>query len=148
MLPDYEKSCGAVIFTLQGKTLRYLVVQYAHNLRYWGLVKGKMEGTETEMQTAQREIEEEVKLTDLQFLQGFHHQITYEPRPKATKDVVYFVARAFSQHVTLSDEHASYRWLSPAQAAKRITYQSDKEMLQKAHQFITKEYLPMHELVR
>lgn len=52
-----EKSCGAVIFQRQGELLTYLVLHSV--LGHWTLCKGHVEGSETEHETALREIREE-----------------------------------------------------------------------------------------
>ena len=56
-----EKSCGAVVFTREGGEVRYVIIQSLEG--YYGFPKGHMEGSETEQETALREIREEVGLT-------------------------------------------------------------------------------------
>lgn len=56
----YEKSCGAVVYTrLNGERL-YLVEQMLDG--HWGVPKGHVEENENEVETALREIKEEVGL--------------------------------------------------------------------------------------
>ena len=38
----YEKSCGAVVYRVEGRTVRFLVVK-KKNVRHWGFPKGHME---------------------------------------------------------------------------------------------------------
>ncbi|MFQ7061396.1 MAG: NUDIX domain-containing protein [[Clostridium] leptum] len=49
----YEKSCGAVVYRVEGRTVRFLVVKNK-NGRHWGFPKGHMEYGESERQTARR----------------------------------------------------------------------------------------------
>ena len=51
---QYEKSCGAVIYTVQNGTRFYLVEQMQKG--HVSLCKGHVEKDETELQTAEREI--------------------------------------------------------------------------------------------
>ena len=57
----YEKSCGAVVYRVEGRTVRFLVVKNK-NGRHWGFPKGHMEYGESERQTALREVLEETGL--------------------------------------------------------------------------------------
>ena len=62
---QYEKSCGAVIYTVQNGTRFYLVEQMQKG--HVSLCKGHVEKDETELQTAEREIREETDL-DVEFV--------------------------------------------------------------------------------
>ena len=56
-----EHSCGAVVFTRKGGQVFYVVVQEQSGA--YSFPKGHMEGNETELETAQREIFEETGVT-------------------------------------------------------------------------------------
>jgi hypothetical protein len=49
------------------------------------------------------------------------------------KTVVFFLGRANSEKITLSDEHVNYVWLPYKAARERVTYASAKAVLQAAH---------------
>ncbi|HHJ07115.1 MAG TPA: NUDIX domain-containing protein, partial [Anaerolineae bacterium] len=85
-----EKSCGAVIFKEEDGQILYLTVEYKKEKGYWGLVKGHVEAGESELETAKREIYEEVGLSDLNFYPGFRAEHLYQPKPGVTKLVVFF----------------------------------------------------------
>ena len=57
---NYEKSCGAVVFTIQNHKIMYVIVQSKEG--YYGFPKGHMEYEETEIETALREVFEETGL--------------------------------------------------------------------------------------
>lgn len=126
----YEKSCGAVIYTqLDGNRL-YLVelMQKGH----CSICKGHVEGDESELQTAAREILEETGLS-VKFKDGFRECVEYSPYANCKKTVVFFLARAGSMDVTAQKEEVKeIYWLPFEEAMAALTFDSDKEILQKA----------------
>ena len=64
----HEKSCGAVVFTMVGDTLKYLLVHSVNG--FWGFPKGHVEAGESEYDTAKREIREETGV-NVTFIDGF-----------------------------------------------------------------------------
>ena len=86
-----EKSCGAVVFTRRGGEILYVIVQEASGA--YSFPKGHVEGSETETQTAAREIREETGLRPA-FVPGFRETDEYElsEKPGTHKQVVYFLA--------------------------------------------------------
>ena len=69
---EYVKSCGAVVFTHKDGEIHYVIIR-AHNGEH-GFPKGHMEPGETELETALREIAEEVGLKPA-FVTGFRKEI-------------------------------------------------------------------------
>ena len=131
---SYEKSCGCVIFR-SAEELRVLIIKQARNGN-WSFPKGHVEEGETEVQTASREVFEEVGLK-ITPKEGFRETIHYNPRPNVNKDVVYFVAMSKISRIRLQKEEVSdYKWVRPEQAFKILSFVNDKEVLNKALEFI------------
>lgn len=88
---NWEKSCGAIVFTRRDGQLLFVIVQ--EQAGAYSFPKGHMEGDETEMETARREVWEETGLRPA-FLQGFRQQDEYDLRekPGTRKKVTYFLA--------------------------------------------------------
>ena len=84
---NYEKSCGAVIYTVVNGKRLYLVeiMQKGHT----SFCKGHVEENESEHQTAAREIREETGL-EVKFVEGFRQTIEYSPYRDCSKTVVFF----------------------------------------------------------
>ena len=129
-----EKSCGALIFRLEGGKRLFLLLHYAGG--HWDFPKGHVEKGESEEQTARREIQEETGLASLEFLPGFHETVSYSFRhntgEEAQKQVAFFLARTDEKLVRLSDEHIGFAWLPYSAAKKKATYENARSLLEKA----------------
>ena len=131
---SYEKSCGCVIFRIADE-MRVLIIKQSRNGN-WSFPKGHVEEGETEIQTATREVFEEVGLK-VKIKEGFRETIHYNPRLNVNKDVVYFVAQSKISRIKLQKEEVSdYTWVRPEQAFKILSFVNDKEVLKKALEFI------------
>ena len=73
-----EKSCGAVIYKFEENELYVLLLK--HNLGHWSFAKGHVESGETEVETAKREVNEEVGV-DIEIDDSFRIMVSYNPYP-------------------------------------------------------------------
>ncbi len=132
-----EKSCGAVVFIRRGGEVLYLIetMRQGHH----SLCKGHVEGNETELETARREILEETALT-VRFLDGFRKTISYSPYTGCVKEVVFFLAEAGDDRTTAQlSEVSSVRFLPLAKALETLTYEDDRRTLRAADLFLKKQ---------
>lgn len=132
----YEKSCGAILWRNNGKREYLLILNKKGNaLGHWGFPKGHVEGNETEVQTARREILEETGIKAGNFADGFRIVVHYSPAPNIEKDVVYFLCEISDTNIVLQEsEIAEYKWLDYDAAKKLLTY--DTDILEKAESFL------------
>lgn len=133
---EFEKSCGAVVYTKTNGTIKYVLVQELGGA--WSLPKGHMESGETEVQTALREIYEEVHLR-VNILKGFRATEEYVLREKenTTKQVVYFCAEYDGQDIKAQDSELLRASLLPyEEALPLLKLESSKRILQEAHDFL------------
>lgn len=133
----YEKSCGAIIFTELNNKIKYLVVK--HNEEYgghWDFPKGHVEAGETEIETACREIYEEVGLK-VDFIKGYRKKIHYFPKKFIFKTVVYFLANTRAMNVSyILPELTDHKWLTIEQAVERLTFKSQKKLVKEANKWL------------
>lgn len=133
----HEISCGAVVFTTENNQIQYLLTQSLEGI--YGFPKGHMENNETEIQTAVREIKEETGL-DVNFIREFRYEENYLlPQKKDTmKHVIYFLAYYHNQsYQPQIEEVKEIRLVTYEQAMSLLTFESKKELLQKAHRFLS-----------
>ena len=136
-----EKSCGAVVFKRQKDgSGKYLLLHYEAG--HWDFPKGNQEKNEKEEQTALREVKEETGIEDIEFVDGFRETIKYfykNGEETVFKEVAFFLAQSATEKVELSKEHIGYAWVSYEHACKKLTFNTSKELLRKANQFLYKK---------
>lgn len=72
----FEKSCGGVIYTVQNDVKKYLLIENVSG--HIGFPKGHVESFETEIETATREVFEEINMRvklDENFRSEYHHTL-------------------------------------------------------------------------
>ena len=125
-----EKSCGAVIYKYFNNELYILVLK--HNKGHWSFSKGHMEDYESEEETALREVKEETNL-DIILNTNYRYCISYSPREGVIKDVVFFLGKPKNDEIKAQiTEIMDIRWLKYQEAYDILTYNGDKEILNKA----------------
>ena len=149
-----DRSAGAVIFRKEDKNLAYgenLVSRFArNNIKYlliqyeaghWGFPRGLIEKGEKMEETAYREIEEEVGIKDIEFIQGFKEWVKFFYKFKGKnimKIATFFLAETQTKEIKLSFEHKNYVWLEYGDALKKLNFKNSKEILKKANDFLKK----------
>lgn len=134
-----EISAGAVIFRRENGEPVYLLLHYSSG--HWDFVKGHIEEGEDEIQTVIREAREEAGITDLKLIPNFKERIRYffkRNKQIVYKEVVFFLAETKQKKVKLSYEHIGYVWLPFKQAFLQLTFENAKNVLKKAHNFLSK----------
>ena len=138
-----ERSAGAVIFsTKYPSDVNFLLLR--HSAGHWDFPKGNIEKWEDETQAACREIREETGIDSVVFLKGFQRKVTYNYRREQNlvhKEVIFFLAKADSQKVTLSNEHIAYSWNRFDNALSKLTYKTAKDILINANDFLKNKYI-------
>lgn len=132
-----EKSAGAVVFR-RNKKIKYLIIQYGRG--HWGFPRGIIEKGESFQDAAQREIEEEVGIKDIEFTPGFKEWIKFFYKHEGKnimKIATFLLAETRSREVKLSFEHKDYKWLEYDGAHEKLTFKNSREILKKANEFLT-----------
>ena len=121
-----EKSCGCIII----KNKKVLLV-YEKNRNFWGFPKGHMEDGETEIETALREVKEEVGL-DVEIDKERRYTLNYVIRDEIDKTTVLYIAKAKSEEITMQEQEIeNVRWCDFEEALNTLTFDNWKEMFKK-----------------
>lgn len=129
-----ELSCGIIAYHKHADGLKFLVLK--HGEGHWAFAKGHVEGQESEMETAMRELREETGLI-VKPDPNLRLVTNYEPKPGISKDVVYFCGEAKSMDIKLqAEEIQEGQWLLFDEAHSLITYPSDKELLEEVYAYV------------
>lgn len=135
---NWERSCGAIVFTKRDGEILFVVVQEKGGA--YSFPKGHMEGDETEMETARREIWEETGLRPA-FLDGFYRQVEYPlaEKPGTWKRVTYFLAEFHDEPlVPREGEIRGIQLLPCEQAIPLFEHENSRRLLTDAYEFLTK----------
>jgi len=139
-----EISSGAIIYHEDDRKRTYLLLK--NKKGHWDFTKGHVEAGETLLEAARREVIEEAGFVkkDLEFVDGFHKEITYTFSSRAmagddvSKVVTYFLLGVKRQEVTLSEEHAEYGWFLYRDALGMLKFKNARGLLVAAEQFLNK----------
>jgi len=134
----WEKSCGAIVYTKRNGPYLYVIVQEQGGA--YSFPKGHMEGDETEMETARREVFEETGLNP-EFQEGFRETDEYDlkEKPGTKKRVTYFLAESGDEPMTAREGEIRRIQLLPyEQALALFEHETQRRILTAAHEFLTK----------
>ena len=121
----YQKVDGKLLFLIENMTLGHV-----------SLPKGHIEKGETPLQCTLREIKEETNL-DVDVDTRFVYVITYSPKVDVSKDVTFFLATPKTYDLKPQlEEVTSLQWVEYEEALKKLTFQTDRDTMKAAHQFI------------
>ena len=135
---SYETSCGAVVFTRVDGGIKYVIIRSTEG--WYGFPKGHVEGSETEEETALREIAEETGL-NVTLLPGFRtiDEHGLPNKPDVIKRVIYFAAEYSGQDILRQEEELSEAALmSYDEAMNAFQFESSRRILREVNDFLTK----------
>lgn len=119
-----EKSCGCIII----KDNKVLLINEIHG-NFWGFPKGHMENGETEIETALREVKEEVGL-DVKIDTDKRYVLNYIIDNKIDKTTVLYVAEPISDKIVMQEsEIDNVKWCSFDEALDLLTFDDWKKVL-------------------
>ena len=135
----FEKSCGAVVFRNErnnGVLQRYVLMIKHSSQGHHSFPKGHVEGGETEIKTAEREVFEETAVK-IHINEKFRQPVYYRPKAGVKKEVVYFLA--FTRQTEIKPrpgEIAEVDWIPVEKAEELLAHDNDKRVLSLAIQYI------------
>ncbi len=134
----YEKSAGAVVYTLVNGEIRYLLIRSSNG--DVGFPKGHIEFGETEEVTALREIYEETSVK-AELVHGFRETLTYTMPNVKMKTVVYFIGKYDNQIPKHNEgfEDNQYMILGYEEALMALSFDNAREVLEKVNLFLQQD---------
>ena len=133
---NYEKSCGAVVFTIVDNCIKYLLIQNRNGI--YGFPKGHVEKGESETETALREVYEEVGIK-VKLIDGFRTEDEYLISKKSNiiKHIVYFLGEYYNQKFNYQKEELSDAKLVDYETAVTLfQFESSKRILKEVNDFL------------
>ena len=122
-----EKCCGCIII----ENNKVLLV-YEKNRNFWGFPKGHMEKGENEIETALREVKEEVGL-DVEIIDKEKRYIlNYIIRDEIDKTTVLYLATPKNKEIVMQEsEIEKVKWCDFEEALETLTFDNSKEVFKK-----------------
>ena len=121
-----EKSCGCIII----KNEKVLLV-YEKNRNFWGFPKGHMEEGENEIDTALREVKEEVGL-EVEIDIKKRYTLNYIIRDEIDKTTVLYIAVPKNENLEMQEsEIEDIKWCDFDEALDTLTFDNWKELFKK-----------------
>ncbi len=122
-----EKCCGCIII----ENNKVLLV-YEKNRNFWGFPKGHMEKAENEIETALREVKEEVGL-DVEIIDKEKRYIlNYIIRDEIDKTTVLYLAIPKNKEIVMQEsEIEKVKWCDFEEALETLTFDNSKEVFKK-----------------
>ncbi|AYM02639.1 bis(5'-nucleosyl)-tetraphosphatase [Levilactobacillus yiduensis] len=135
-----EKASGAVVYRLVDGQIQYLLLKSATS-HFWGFPKGHVEGDESDIATAVREIREETSLV-VAINPEFHADLNYDMANGHHKHVVLYTALvpADSQITRQVEEISDFGWFDYATAKDTLSYENLKGLLVQANTYLEDQH--------
>ena len=123
---EREKCCGCIVI----KENNVLLIK--QNEGHWGFPKGHVEENETEIETATREVKEEINL-DVEVDSNKRYTTEYVTNVGKLKQVVFFIAKCIGGEIKAQEcEVSEIRWVKFEEAIKLITYDNTRALFERA----------------
>jgi bis(5'-nucleosidyl)-tetraphosphatase len=135
---ELEHSIGAVI-KCSNPSIRgqYPVFLLLRNRRgYWGFPQGHKERGESEIQTLNREVNEEtgiLSLDVLSFIGAIRYSYFRTDGIKNEKEVKFYFATTPVRNIVISSEHESYKWVTFVEALNILNHRQLRSIFMKGH---------------
>ena len=133
----FEYSAGAFVYRKRASGIELLLLKRKGSEAY-DLPKGHIEKGENAVQAAVREIKEEtgIDATFLPYFQTSTHYIFARKKEKISKSVKFFISRAESSRVKISNEHKGYTWCNINKAGALLKYKDLLDILPQVRDYI------------
>lgn len=143
---ESHQAAGIVLYRPSPDGRSYLLLRSALTRRpVWEFPKGGIEKGESERHAAERELREETGLTEDGYglRDGFREEEHYlftsgsgSSRSLIAKRVVYFLAEAYTDEISISREATEFRWVSYTEAQRLLRFAEKRRVLEHAERWL------------
>lgn len=101
---------------------------------FWGFPQGHKERGENEIQTLQREVQEETGITDLdihQYIGKIQYKYFRADGVRSEKEVKFYFATTPVREVVISNEHEGFKWTTYQEALSMLDHRQLKSIILK-----------------
>jgi len=138
---EYETSAGGVVYRKTDAKIEFLIVQHSGHHR-WVLPKGWIDPGETKEQTAIREVKEEAGVeAEIQEHLGEMTIFYTSPEKEKVRKTSHFFLMKYKSGDPEKDhgwEVENTQWLVAKEAAEKLDYPGEKNMVEKAAALLEK----------
>lgn len=125
-----DRSYGVIPVYFENGSFKILTIQ--HYAGHWSFPKGHKENSETDIETALRELKEETGITSCELIpdKRYDEKFIFRIDGKLVrKKVTYFIGIVKSQEVTIQQkEIKTYKWCDKDEIVNHLTYKRSKEI--------------------
>ncbi|MDO4902752.1 MAG: NUDIX domain-containing protein [Limosilactobacillus sp.] len=135
-----EVTSGAVVYRKRDGEIQYLLLESQNKGHFWGFPKGHVEGDESLLATAEREIREETQLI-LPIDTSFKVYTEYDLPNGNRKQMTLFTAELKdAEDIELqAEEIKNCGWFNYTDAHERLTYDNLKDLLDQVNAHLVGE---------
>lgn len=132
-----ENASGAVVYRRHDHQIQYLLLKSATS-HFWGFPKGHVEGQETDVETAQREIQEETAL-EVTLDTEFSATLDYDMQNGHHKHVILFTAQVPADATIRRQavEISETGWFDYPTAHATLSFANLQAVLKQANDYLT-----------
>lgn len=137
-----EHSYGVVPIFIEDGLRKYLVIHQTRG--HWAFPKGHLEAGETPIETARRELKEEVGITDCELdltqeFNQFYHFV--KDGEEIDKQVNYWCGFVTNKNVQLqAKEVQEVAWLEFEPAIQQLTHEPSKKLLREVEEYLQSKF--------
>ena len=133
-----EFSAGGIVFKPKGKEILWLVLKPAGNEK-WRFPKGKINSAESSVAASKREVREETGIEpELLGKIGEEKYFFVENNQKVFKTVIFYLMKYLKQtEIGFNKETEKIAWLPFLKAKKRLAFNKDQDLLEKAKKLLS-----------
>ncbi|MDP2720363.1 MAG: NUDIX domain-containing protein [bacterium] len=137
----YETSAGGAVYRKTNSKIEFLIVQHSGHHR-WVLPKGWIDPGETRQQTAAREVKEEAGVeAEIKNYLGEFTIFYTNPEKEKVRKTSHFFLMEYKSGDPVKDhgwEVENTQWLAAKEAAEKLDYPGEKNMVEKAVDLLEK----------